>query len=479
MPTPVTIKTFTFAELQLAPDSAGRQLFAAIAHQPWAMLLESASAEHIDSRYHILCAAPLATLETHGSRTRIHEGGTNRESEADPLWLLEQLQTRLLGPLTPHYEGQLPFTGGAMGLLGYDLGRRFEQLPQQAEADLQVPDLAMGIYDWGWVLDRQLQQAHLVVRGSAEHLAKRMAWWQTMTAAPTTQEPFSLTGPWHANMDEAGYRQRFARVQAYLLSGDCYQINLTQRFQAPYRGDTWQAYCRLSAENQAPFSAFLRLPQASILSLSPERFLALEQGEVSTKPIKGTRPRHTDHQADEAAIHELQQADKDRAENLMIVDLLRNDLGRVCRPGSVQVPSLFAVESFPAVHHLVSTVTGGLDPTYSATDLLRACFPGGSITGAPKIRAMEIIEELEPQRRSAYCGSIGYLSQSGRMDTSITIRTLIAEQGELYVWAGGGLVADSQVDDEYAETFHKLGKILPVLTQDGDLEGSIATGMAE
>ncbi len=142
MPTPVTIKTFTFAELQLAPDSAGRQLFAAIAHQPWAMLLESASAEHIDSRYHILCADPLATLETHGSRTRIHEGGTNRESEADPLWLLEQLQTRLLGPLTPHYEGLLPFTGGAMGLLGYDLGRRFEQLPQQAEADLQIEEKA-------------------------------------------------------------------------------------------------------------------------------------------------------------------------------------------------------------------------------------------------------------------------------------------------------------------------------------------------
>ncbi|MGL4204538.1 MAG: aminodeoxychorismate synthase component I, partial [Aeromonadaceae bacterium] len=418
------------------------------------MLLESASQEHVDSRYHILSAEPLATIETHGCSSIIHEGAHSSESDADPLGLLEQLQIRLLGTPAPQDESALPFTGGAMGLLGYDLGRRFERLPQLAEADLCVPDLAMGIYDWAWVLDRQTQQAHLLVRGTEEDLARRWAWWQTMSSTPLPQAPFTLTDNWCANMDEAGYRQRFEQVQAYLLSGDCYQINLTQRFCAPYSGDAWLAYCRLSEENRAPFSAFIRLPQASILSLSPERFLALEQGKVSTKPIKGTRPRHADQQADEAAMAELAHAEKDRAENLMIVDLLRNDLGRVCLPGSVKVPSLFAVESFPAVHHLVSTITGELDPSYSATDLLRACFPGGSITGAPKIRAMEIIEELEPQRRSAYCGSIGYLSQHGRMDTSITIRTLIAEAGRLYVWAGGGLVADSRVDDEYAETFH-------------------------
>ncbi|MGL6026381.1 MAG: anthranilate synthase component I family protein, partial [Vibrio sp.] len=210
-------------------------------------------------------------------------------------------------------------------------------------------------------------------------------------------------------------------------------------------------------------SAFLRLPQGTILSVSPERFLQLVDRVIETKPIKGTRPRSNDPLQDAALIQDLASAEKDQAENLMIVDLLRNDIGRVATPGSVQVPKLFAIESFPAVHHLVSTIRATLDTPYQAADLLRACFPGGSITGAPKVRAMQIIEELEPQRRSAYCGSIGYLSRHGSMDTSITIRTLVAYQQQLYAWAGGGLVADSQAEAEYQETLDKLSRILPTL----------------
>lgn len=453
--------TSSLSRITLPLKSSVQALFARLQARPWAMLLESGSQEHADSRFHILTADPLAVLQTRGQWTWVDEPGQTWRSEADPLTLVQELQTRCLGPLAQTPD-PLPFTGGALGLFGYDLGRRFETLPQQACADLKLPDMAVGIYDWAWVIDRHRRQAHLVVRGDEAALARRLAWWQGLPE-PADEAEFTLTGPWEANMTAEGYRQRFERVQAYLRAGDCYQINLTQRFQAPYRGSEWQAYCRLSRHNQAPFSAFLRLPDACLLSLSPERFLALDGQQVQTKPIKGTRPRGSDPQSDATQAAELAASPKDRAENLMIVDLLRNDIGRVCEPGSVRVPELFAIESFPAVHHLVSTVTGTLAAEYSATDLLRACFPGGSITGAPKIRAMQIIEELEPQRRHAYCGSIGYLSQHGRMDTSICIRTLIAEDGMLYVWGGGGLVADSEVEAEYAETFHKLDKILPVL----------------
>ncbi len=264
-------------------------------------------------------------------------------------------------------------------------------------------------------------------------------------------------------MTRDSYRNKFNNIQEYLLSGDCYQINLAQRFTANYEGDEWQAYLALEAENGAPFSGFIRLHQGAILSVSPERFLQLRNGQIETKPIKGTRPRSNDEAQDKENALALQQANKDRAENLMIVDLLRNDIGRVAAPGTVRVPHLFAIESFPAVHHLVSTVTGELGAEHSATDLLKACFPGGSITGAPKVRAMEIIEELEPHRRSIYCGSIGYISRCGAMDTSITIRTLVANEQKIHAWAGGGIVADSDADSEYQETLDKLSKILPVL----------------
>ena len=279
-------------------------------------------------------------------------------------------------------------------------------------------------------------------------------------------------------MDKASYIEKFEQVQQYLLSGDCYQINLAQRFSAQYQGDEFQAYCALRTANKAPFSAFMQLDNAAILSVSPERFLQCKKGKVQSKPIKGTMPRNENKSLDAKNAQILANSIKDRAENLMIVDLLRNDISKVCKPNSVVVPKLFDIESFPAVHHLVSTVEGELEVQYNASDLLRGAFPGGSITGAPKIRAMEIIEQLEPHRRSVYCGSIGYISSCGTMDTSITIRTLICEKNttrestnplsnNIYCWAGGGLVADSIAKSEYQETFDKVNRILPVLTKMG------------
>lgn len=425
------------------------------------MLLESAGPLGADNGFDIITADPLATLETRGEVTTLRVGANISKHHEDPLALLAHTQQQLLGELDL-CATHLPFIGGALGLFGYDLGRRFERLPVLAAADIAVPDMAVGIYDWALLRNVATGDWQLVHWGDEAGLANRLAWLEQQQAKPAPA--FALLGAWQSNMSRAEYGEKFARIQEYLAAGDCYQINLTQRFSAPYQGDEWQAYCLLATANKAPFSAFIRLPESALLSLSPERFLLLDGRHIETKPIKGTRPRHPDPAIDRQVARELAQADKDRSENLMIVDLLRNDIGRVSRPGSVSVPHLFAVESFPAVHHLVSTIHGELDARWQGVDLLRACFPGGSITGAPKIRAMEIIEELEPQRRNAYCGSIGYLSQHGRMDTSICIRTLIAEAGRLHCWAGGGIIADSDADSEYQETYDKVARILPPLS---------------
>ncbi|UQA52295.1 MULTISPECIES: aminodeoxychorismate synthase component I [Vibrio] len=438
-------------------DDLTISLFSRIEHQPWAMLLRSASETHIDSRFDVLVANPIATLETVAGDTQIKTDTQEYASQDDPFSLLDELQQQLLPNLELGAEWDLPFVGGALGYFSYDLGRRVESMPELAAKDLQTPDMAVGLYEWALVVDHKLKTAILVGQNT------QAAWQWLNSQSPVDVEHFKLIGDWQSNMTQASYASRFDSVQEYLLSGDCYQINLAQRFNAPYQGSEWQAYLKLEAANQAPFSAFIRMPKSTLLSISPERFLELKDNVIETKPIKGTRPRGADTLQDQANAHDLQTAEKDQAENLMIVDLLRNDIGRVASPGSVHVPKLFDIESFPAVHHLVSTIRANLDPQYSAADLLRACFPGGSITGAPKVRAMQIIEELEPHRRSAYCGSIGYISRHGRMDTSITIRTLVAENNKLYAWAGGGVVADSDCASEYQETLDKLSKILPAL----------------
>ncbi|HIE4390142.1 aminodeoxychorismate synthase component 1 [Serratia liquefaciens] len=432
------------------------ELFAPLAQHPWAMLLHSGFAEHSHNRFDILVAAPKVTLTTRGQITELCHGSEVRQSKEDPFQLLQQqLEQQNQHPAA---NTDLPFQGGALGLFGYDLGRRVEKLPQMAQADITLPDMAVGIYDWALIADHHKKTLTLLSYGDTE---QRWQWLCSQQSEP--QQDFTLTSRWQANMTRQQYGEKFQRIQQYLRSGDCYQINLAQRFSADYQGDEWQAFQQLNVSNRAPFSAFLRLPDNAVLSVSPERFLWLENQQIQTRPIKGTLPRLADAEQDAQQAQRLANSAKDRAENLMIVDLLRNDIGRVAEPGSVKVPELFVVEPFPAVHHLVSTITATLPERTPATELLRACFPGGSITGAPKVRAMEIIEELEPQRRNAYCGSIGYISACGTMDTNITIRTLFTESGRIYCSAGGGIVADSQEQAEYQETFDKVGRILPQL----------------
>ncbi|CAM2837504.1 aminodeoxychorismate synthase component I [Vibrio rarus] len=433
------------------------ELFEQLERRPYAMLLRSASDDHPNSRYDILVADPIVTVETFADTHQVTMGDKVTQSCADPFELLRQLQQQYL-PDAKNPQ-QYPFIGGWLGYFAYDLGRCIEKIDSIAHKDLHAPDMAVGLYDKALIVDHKLQRAYWV----GEHLESLPVTHAQNQSHAHTKAEFHLNSPWQANMTRSEYQTRFAAVQEYLLSGDCYQINLAQRFSAHYQGSEWQAYRTLEDENQAPFSAFIRLPQHAILSVSPERFLLCHEMQVETKPIKGTRPRFNDPIEDQKQIDDLKQAQKDQAENLMIVDLLRNDIGRVSAPGTVKVPHLFEIESFPAVHHLVSTVTGELDSRFDVYDLLRACFPGGSITGAPKVRAMQIIEELEPHRRSVYCGSIGYISRCQNMDTSITIRTLITENQQIHAWAGGGLVADSECQLEYEETLHKLGKILPIL----------------
>ncbi|ESP90333.1 MULTISPECIES: aminodeoxychorismate synthase component I [Pseudoalteromonas] len=428
------------------------EVFEQIATQHHAILLDSSDAAHENSRFDIISFAPVHVLEAKNGTVYI-DGVEQQQS------VFEILQHHL-DALCPQRIHALPFCGGWLGYFGYDLGRYIESLPAHANSDISLPDMSAGLYLDALIYDNKQAQWFYV----SQPEVNRLEHYMTLIADNAEQHHFELCSDWQSNMTKQEYQNKFQRIQDYLLSGDCYQINLAQRFSAQFRGSPWAAYKKLRQHNQAPFSAYFNLGNdAAIVSVSPERFISVRQRKVETKPIKGTLPRLPDQQADIEQALKLKNSSKDRAENVMIVDLLRNDLGKVAKPGSVSVPKLFDIESFPAVHHLVSTVTCELAEGKKAVDQLHAAFPGGSITGAPKIRAMEIIEELEPHRRSAYCGSIGYLSACGDMDTSITIRTLVCEKQTIHCWAGGGIVADSELEAEYQETYHKVNKILPIL----------------
>ncbi len=447
-----------FSSLPYFADSA--KLFSLIVNQPWAVFLDSGYPASNQGRIDILAANPVCTLVTRGESTEITRNHQVRISKDDPFELIKQQ----LSGYDLDAQG-LPFNGGAIGYFSYDLARRLEKLPAIAEDAEHIPEMAIGIYDWAVVVDHYQQTTHLVAQRCDE--LSWQALLKQFSQLPTEQikTDFNVLSPVRANMDQQDYRRAFNKIKQYLKEGDCYQVNLAQRFVADCEGDPWVAYQTLRQLNAAPFSAYLNMPGVQLLSSSPERFLKVTDGVVETKPIKGTRPRGFNDIDDQQHVEDLQNSQKDRAENLMIVDLLRNDISKTCQKGSVKVPLLFDVESYATVHHLVSTVTGVLAEDQQALDLLRSCFPGGSITGAPKIRSMEIIEELEPHRRGVYCGAIGYIGFNGNMDTNIAIRTLVHSEGTIRFWAGGGIVNDSVADDEYQECFDKAAALLDLLKQ--------------
>ena len=447
------------SRLPYFPDSAG--LFSVCAGKPWSVFLDSGYPYSNQGRYDIIAADPVCTLVTHGEITEITRDGITQKSTADPFDLVKQ-QLCLFPALWETGFDDLPFNGGVIGYFSYDLARRLEKLPVIAEDAEHIAEMAVGIYEWAVIVDHSQQKSYLVGAGDKQKWQDLIEQFSQLPARQEHQD-FKITGAVQSNMDKRFYAQAFDRIKYYLREGDCYQVNLTQRFVAPCEGDPWSAYQILREINAAPFSCYLNLPEVQILSSSPERFLKLTDGVVETKPIKGTRPRKQDKTEDQQQISLLENSKKDRAENLMIVDLLRNDISKTCKSGSVKVPKLFAVESYTTVHHLVSTVTGVLADNQHALDLLRSCFPGGSITGAPKIRAMEVIEELEPHRRGVYCGAIGYIGFNGNMDTNIAIRTLVHSDDTIRFWAGGGIVNDSVMEEEYQECFDKAAAMLNLL----------------
>lgn len=443
------------SELPYNRNSA--ELFAMVVDEPWSMFLDSGYPKIDMGRYDIIVSRPAVTLETYGDLTYINNNDNRTTSKEDPFLLIKQY----LGDSDKNLSG-LPFCGGALGYFAYDLGRRLETLPEIAKQDINMPDMAVGIYDWSVIVDHHVRRAWLA---SFCRFEKTESIWQQLqelfsNTSTDEEKGFHIKTEVKSNMSREQYGVAFDRVKNYILDGDCYQVNLAQRFSAEFEGDSWSAYLELRQVNPAPFSAYMNLPSGAVLSSSPERFLRVTGNQVETKPIKGTKHRSVFAYEDKALAVSLLESEKDRAENLMIVDLLRNDISKSCESGSVVVPKLFALETYATVHHLVSTVSGRLAKDKHALDLLRGCFPGGSITGAPKLRSMEIIEELEPHRRSVYCGSIAHIGFDGNMDSNICIRTLIKHGNKLYFHAGGGIVWDSQVDAEYKECFDKAAAML-------------------
>ncbi|MFK7839714.1 MAG: aminodeoxychorismate synthase component I [Bdellovibrionales bacterium] len=433
-------------------------VFAAVEHLPYSILFDSADLKHKDARYSFIVSHPIETIETKNGTSTLTNWDEQTTQECDPFDILTKRMKHWRDKVESA-RGLPPFQGGAAGLFSYDLGRSIEDVPAIAKDNKAMPDMAVGIYDTVIAFDHDKKQSWIITHANDYQTAKRKQDY-ILSIVEGIEEPqpeTDITIDWHANFSRHDYEQRIRKTIDYIKAGDIFQANIAQRFDAklPEDFNPFEHYLRLRQINAAPFACYMNTGNTKISSASPERFLSSRQGRVFTQPIKGTRPVSQDQEIDEAARKDLLHSEKDKAENTMIVDLLRNDLSKVCKTDSVEVSDLCALETFASVHHLVSTIRAELKEDKTPVDLLKACFPGGSITGAPKIRAMEIIEELEPSRRGPYCGSIGYIGFDGTMDTNILIRTLVYEGNTVSLQSGGGIVVDSDPSDEYQETLDK------------------------
>ncbi len=442
--------------------------FETIISKPYPVFLDSC-ADTIDSgRYDIIAAEPNKWVKSKNGKILISDTQDSNKIIGDSF---ETVRNELGPPIQINDNlPKLPFYGGAIGYFSYDLGRCLEKIPDTINDDLLIPDMEFGIYNWAIVVDHQLQKTYFVCNKDSEYIKRLIAEISTICTASQSLEKsirndFNLVDEPKWNTEKNKYLQQINRIKRYIYDGDCYQVNFTKRLSAHYMGPEWDLYKDLRKHNPAPFSAFIKTKDITLLSCSPEQFIELDKDKVTTKPIKGTVRRSICDKQDQINAEDLLNCTKNRAENLMIVDLLRNDLGKVCKPGSIKVNKLFNIESFENIHHLVSTITGSIKTNYTAIDVIKNCFPGGSITGAPKIRAMEIIEELESHRRGIYCGSIGYISFDGNMNTNIAIRTAVTKNNTIYYWAGGGIVADSDPAAEYDEALTKSSAFLDIINK--------------
>jgi para-aminobenzoate synthetase component 1 len=464
--------------------------------KPFSFLLDSASEPTTLGRYSFIGGDPFMVFRAkrvkttegkpHLANIRIQEGtgpgAIVTEYQGDPLDELRQL-------LAAHdvrreqYAGRpVPLLSGAVGYFGYEAGYFIENMADIGSDDLDLPDIHVGLYNSLLAHCHRTKHSYISVlgRGPNERMAreramrKRDALLEAIAAfekdpPPAWEAPKTSTKKLDAkHISEKDYCDLVQKTREHIFAGDIFEMCLTHRIESPFKGDTWKLYSELRRINPAPFACYLELPEATLVSSSPERFLRLGSDRTAeSRPIKGTRPRGATEEEDQRLYLDLQNTLKDQAENNMIVDLVRNDFGRVCRFGSVHVPELRIIERYATVYQMVSTIRGQLDEGHDTIDLLRACFPGGSMTGAPKIEAMRIIDTLEPVKRSVYSGSIGYVDFSGSIDFNIVIRTIIVKNGTAYYNVGGAIVADSEPKAEYQETLDKARALMQALANVG------------
>lgn len=457
------------------------QYFHTITSQlPMALLLQSdtPAAANMRGRFDIMTAAPEYWLETHNGQKSWR--GTQPPNfllnDMTSFSALRQLVELIQTPETNYSQcvaEDIPFCGGLIGYCSYDLARETIHLDGNAIPDIDIPDMQFGFYSWACIQDHLKKKSWLIIHSDCNHslanklpdlLLKKIGKEETWHKSTSNSTDNNVESDMTLNQ----YSDKFEKIQDYIHSGDCYQINLAQRFTANTTREPLQLYSELRKVMPSPFCAFLPIlgsnDKHAIISLSPERFIQIDNNKnIISQPIKGTAQRNSNPDLDHHSASSLLSDKKNQSENLMIVDLLRNDLGRVCEIGSIKVNKLFELQSFSNVHHLVSTIEGKLTDGLNGADVFQACFPGGSITGAPKIRAMEIIDELEPTTRSIYCGSIIYFSAHGATDSNIMIRTILVRDKRVYCWGGGGIVADSECSSEYNESIAKVSNLLNAL----------------
>ncbi len=439
-------------------------------------ILDSGTHEYGLGEYAFIGSDPFLLVRAEGSDVKIaRKDSSDVLKNADVLEVIKRILSdyQIENAISP-----VPFCGGCVGYFSYDLGRTLEKIPNKAKNDSGVPDCCLAFYDLtiaysyskdrfyvvstgfpekGLKREKRAEERLKLVLGRLKELKGKQSNNSIVSSSIINGEDIL------SNFTKASYLNIVDKIKEYIAAGDIYQVNLSQRFTCDLCMDSFELYKRLTKINPAPFGGFLNFGEESIISASPERFLYLKDGVVRTRPMKGTRPRGKTQEEDERLKNDLLKSEKDKAELMMIVDLERNDIGRVCEYGSVCLERKRDIEEYSTVFQTTSTVRGRLSKGKDRIDLLRACFPGGSITGAPKIRAMEIIEELEPTRRGIYTGSLGYLSFSGEMDLNILIRTLVAKKNEICFQVGGGIVADSDPESEYQETLDKARALFGAL----------------
>ncbi len=426
-------------------------------------------------RYSFIGIDPFLVMKSRGNEIDLSWKESRQIEQGNPFDVLGRLlETYKIDPL----PAPVTFLGGAIGYLSYDLCHFIERLPTTAKNDLDFPESYFAFYDIIFAFDNLKKKTYIVSTGFPElkevarmkrarlrivEIKNRLASPTVANAMRTLPVSKNTEAVLRSNFTQEDYIKAVEKAREYIIAGDIFQVNISQRFDTELTVPPYELYKRLRQINPAPFAAYFNFDDIIVVSASPERFLRVSGDQVETRPIKGTRPRGKDAEQDSKLARELLDSIKDRAENVMIVDLERNDLGRVCRYGSVKVTELAILETFPTVFHLTSTVIGQLKPGISRIDLLKAAFPGGSITGAPKVRAMEIIDELEPTRRSVYTGAIGYLSFNNTLDLNIGIRTFLIKGNKAYFQAGGGIVYDSEPPAEYQETLDKAKALIQAL----------------